>query len=86
MSLPNVIFVVATAQPRRQASRFVPRDLEMFAEAGLGVAMGNAVPSVKAAAGLVAPTNDEDGVARVLEDVILSGGRRGAGRGRERWR
>lgn len=45
-------------------------DLEMVANAGLGVAMGNAVPSVKAAAKLVVPTNDEDGVAFALEQLL----------------
>lgn len=34
---------------------------------GLGVAMGNAVPAVKAAADLVIGTNDEDGIAQWLE-------------------
>ena len=34
---------------------------------GLGVAMGNAVPAVKAAADLVIGTNDEGGIAQWLE-------------------
>jgi len=42
-------------------------DLSMVSAAGLGVAMENAVPEVKAAATLIARTNDDDGVARVLE-------------------
>ena len=44
-------------------------DLTMVKAAGLGVAMGNAVAEVKAAAKMVAPTNDEDGVAAVLEPL-----------------
>jgi len=49
-------------------------DIEMIAYAGLGVAMGNASDTVKAAARLVAPTNEEDGVAAILEEYILKGG------------
>ena len=45
-------------------------DLSMIEVAGLGVAMGNAVPAVKAAASRIAPTNDEDGVAAVLEELF----------------
>ena len=42
-------------------------DLSMVEAAGLGVAMGNAVDEVKAVAKTIAPANDEDGVAAVLE-------------------
>jgi HAD superfamily hydrolase (TIGR01484 family) len=45
-------------------------DLEMIAEAGIGVAMGNAAPEVKAVADLVALPADEDGVAVVLEEYL----------------
>ena len=45
-------------------------DLTMVKAAGLGVAMGNAVDEVKAAAKTIAPTNDEDGVAAVLEPLF----------------
>lgn len=38
-------------------------DLEMIQYAGLGVAMGNAVPLLKQAADLIAPACDEDGAA-----------------------
>ncbi len=44
-------------------------DLTMLRYAGLGVAMGNAPPHVKAAADRVAPPCTEDGVACVLEEV-----------------
>ena len=44
-------------------------DLSMIEAAGLGVAMSNAVPAVKAAASRIAPSNDEDGVAVVLEEL-----------------
>jgi Cof subfamily protein (haloacid dehalogenase superfamily) len=46
-------------------------DLDMIAYAGLGVAMDNAPDDVKAAADLVAPSNDEEGVAYVIERFLL---------------
>lgn len=45
-------------------------DVAMIRGAGLGIAMGNAVPSVKSAAGRVAPTNDDDGVAHAVERLL----------------
>ena len=45
----------------------MPNDLPMLAWAGRSVAMGNAHPDVLAAADEVTATNDDDGVARVLE-------------------
>lgn len=42
-------------------------DKEMLAWAGLGVAVGNAAPEAKLAADFVTGSNDEDGVAAVLE-------------------
>ena len=44
-----------------------PNDIPMLQWAGLGVAMGNAHPEVIAIADEVTATNDEDGVALVLE-------------------
>ncbi len=48
-------------------------DLEMIAYAGLGVCMANGVAAVKAVADYIAPSNDEDGVAHVIEKFILNG-------------
>lgn len=45
-------------------------DMEMLSKCGLGVAMANAVPEVKSAADRVTISNDEDGVAVVLEEVM----------------
>jgi len=45
-------------------------DISMFDVAGLAVAMGNAPAEVKKAADLVAPTNDENGVAWVLRRLV----------------
>lgn len=45
-------------------------DVEMVAQCGIGVAMGNAAPAVKAVADLVAPATDDDGIAVVLETYL----------------
>lgn len=50
-------------------------DLEMIQTAGLGVAMGNAPEALKVHAGYVAPTNDEEGLADVIERFITQGRR-----------
>lgn len=42
----------------------------MLRYAGLGVAMGNAVDSVKACADVVAPTVDEDAIEWVVKNVL----------------
>ena len=47
-------------------------DLTMIGYAGMGVAMGNAEPEVKRIANFVCETNDEDGVAKTIEQMILS--------------
>ncbi len=46
-------------------------DLSMIRWAGLGVAMGNAPPDVQAAADVVAPPVEEDGVAWVIRQWVL---------------
>ncbi len=48
----------------------MPNDTAMLAWAGTGVAMGNADPLLRAVADLVTATNDEDGVAVVLEELF----------------
>ena len=46
-------------------------DLSMISFAGLGVAMGNAVDGVKNVADYVTLSNDEDGVAKVVEEFVF---------------
>lgn len=46
-------------------------DVSMFREAGVSVAVGNALPEVQAEADFVCGTNDEDGPARFLEEWLL---------------
>ena len=45
-------------------------DLTMVEAAGLGVAMANAEPEVKRVAKVVTTSNDEDGVAAVIENML----------------
>ena len=45
-------------------------DVEMLEWAGLGVAMGNAVPEAIAAADWITAPNEEDGLALVIEQVL----------------
>ena len=45
-------------------------DISMIQYAGLGVAMANACEEAKAAADWLAPSNEEDGVAQVLEQLL----------------
>ena len=45
-------------------------DIPMIRAAGLGVAMGNAVAEVKAAADRVAPTHDENGLVQVVDWLL----------------
>ncbi|MBP2655258.1 MAG: yidA 2 [Firmicutes bacterium] len=46
-------------------------DLDMISYAGFGVAMGNAMPEVIAAADAVTAANDADGVAEAIEKYVL---------------
>lgn len=46
-------------------------DISMITAVGLGVAMGNAEPEVRAAARLVTSANDTDGIAEVLRRHVL---------------
>ena len=45
-------------------------DIGMLRLAGVGVAMGNALTEVKQAADIVIGSNDEDGIADYLRELI----------------
>ena len=47
-------------------------DLTMIKAAGLGVAMSNSVDAVKDIADLITTSNEENGVAKVINDLILN--------------
>jgi Cof subfamily protein (haloacid dehalogenase superfamily) len=53
----------------------MPNDLAMLTWAGRGYAMEGGHPDAVAAADAVAPPCDEDGVARVLEELLADSGR-----------
>ena len=46
-------------------------DVHLLREVGFGVSMANAQPQVKEAADYITASNDEDGVARVIEKFAL---------------
>lgn len=45
-------------------------DIPMLRLAGVGVAMANATDEVKSAADMVTLSNNEDGIAAALEDLL----------------
>ena len=47
-------------------------DIGMLRLCGMGIAMGNAAPEVKAAADLVIGTNEEDGIAEYLKSLFFN--------------
>ena len=47
-------------------------DVELLQAAGIGVAVANALDSVKAAADRITASNDDDGVALVLEELLAN--------------
>lgn len=61
-------FGVTTAEVMAFGDNF--NDLEMLEHAGLGVAMGNAPLAIQQAANRVTATNNEDGLALILEEYI----------------
>lgn len=48
-------------------------DFEMIRQAGVGVAVANAVDGAKDLADFISPSNEEDGVAWVLNQLIQKG-------------
>ena len=46
-------------------------DVPMFERAGIAIAMGQAPEAVKAKAGYVSTSNDEDGVAHAIDTILL---------------
>jgi hypothetical protein len=46
-------------------------DLSMIGYAGMGVAMGNAIPELKAIAKMITDTNDNAGVAKAIRELCL---------------
>jgi hypothetical protein len=53
----------------------MPNDVLMFAKSGLSIAMGNASEAVKARAGAVTDSNENEGFAKAVERFVLPAGR-----------
>jgi Cof subfamily protein (haloacid dehalogenase superfamily) len=49
----------------------MPNDVPMLKRAGVAIAMGQAPANVKAEAGWVSASNDEDGVAKAIDRILL---------------
>lgn len=58
--------------PREQLAAFgdEENDQDMLDYAGIGIAMGNAIPEIKKIADITTQSNDEDGVAKFLIDYF----------------
>ena len=50
----------------------MPNDVLMFEKSGVSIAMGNASSEVQASASYVTSTNEEEGFARAIEEVVLN--------------
>jgi Cof subfamily protein (haloacid dehalogenase superfamily) len=50
----------------------MPNDVLMFEKSGVSIAMGNASPEVQASATHVTSTNEQEGFARAIEEVVLN--------------
>ena len=52
----------------------MPNDVLMFKESGLSIAMGNASDEVKRQAKAVTSSNEQEGFARAMREIVLKGG------------
>ena len=71
-SLERLLDVIGVKREEMIACGDGYNDLTMVQYAGLGVAMGNGVLPVRKAADYITLTNEEDGVAHVVEKFMLS--------------
>lgn len=71
-SLERLLAVIGVKREEMIACGDGYNDLTMIQYAGLGVAMGNGVLPVRKAADYITLTNEEDGVAHVVEKFMLS--------------
>lgn len=73
LGLAFVADLCGIAQSETAAFGDSVNDVELIGYAGLGVAMGNAPDDVLRIADIVAPSNDDDGVAVVIEELAAAG-------------
>lgn len=65
--------VLGTRLTRALAFGDAENDAALLAQVALGIAMANGDPKAKAAAKRIAPANDEDGLALVVEELLAAG-------------
>ncbi len=71
--LRRVLAALGVAPEQVMAIGDGENDIEMLQLAGLGVAVGNAKPALKAVADVIVADNDHDGVAEAIERFVLAG-------------
>ena len=70
-SLEHLCEIIGSSRENMIACGDGFNDISMIKYAGVGVAMANAQEEVKAAADYITVSNDEDGVAKVIYEMIL---------------
>ena len=70
-TLERVIGPIGVTQSNTICCGDAFNDISMVKYAGVGVAMGNAKPEVKEVADYITASNEEDGIARVVERFLL---------------
>lgn len=70
-TLQRLLYILKRTREDLMACGDQDNDIAMIRLAGTGVAMGNAADNVKAAADVIAPSCDEDGVAQMIERLLL---------------
>lgn len=70
MTLDKILAVMGKNKSNLIACGDGYNDMSMISYAGIGVAMSNASLAVKDAADYIAPSNDEDGIADVVEQMF----------------
>jgi len=73
LGLAFVADLYGIAQPETAGFGDSVNDIELIRHAGLGVAMGNAPDDIRRVADVIAPSNDDDGVAAVIEGLAADG-------------
>ena len=84
IALQRIARRIGAAREQVAAIGDASNDLGMIEWAGLGLAVANAAPEVRALANAVVPSNDENGVAIAVERHVLAAAPRAAAPAPER--